>query len=273
MYSMMKQIGPIIIDREPKFAAPTSQLVSASQFYEPEFIETARRLSFAPNLDRKVWEYSFIVNAIERYAKTGEGTRGLAFGCGKEVTTSVIAASGSEILATDYVTQEKDWQAKGLEDCYSSDHIDRASFDARVKFRHLDMNNIDPDLVDFDFLWSTGSLEHIGGYDRGLKFVENAMRCLKPGGIAVHTTEFTLTSETVGFDMPELSFYSRKDIETLAKRLLEAGHLIVLNFRRGNTVADNHVDTPPFNPGRTLCAHFSNHVITSIGLIIQKGGS
>lgn len=265
MYSMLLDHAPLIIHKSPSFTSPTSQLVSASQFYEPRFRELVSRLSLEAVLDRKIWEYCFIVNAIETYAKTGPGARGLAFGCGMEFITSVFAAGGSEILATDYVEQSHNWQAQGLDDLYSSAHIDRASFDARVKFQHLDMNQIDPLLTGFDFLWSTGSLEHIGGYDKGLAFVENAMNCLKPGGIAVHTTEFTLTSEQVGHDTPNLSFYCRRDIEQLAARLINSGHMIILNFERGHTVADTHVDTPPFNYGRTLCAHFSSHVVTSIG--------
>jgi hypothetical protein len=268
---MLRNRGALVVRQPPNFASPTSQLVSASQFYEPRFAELVSRLSLEVVLDRKIWEYCFIVNAIETYARTGPDSRGLAFGCGMEFITSVMAAGGSDILATDYVEQSHNWQARGLEDLYSAAHVDRATFDARVRFQHLDMNQIDPGLNGFDFLWSTGSLEHIGGYDKGLSFVENAMQCLKPGGIAVHTTEFTLTSETVGHDTPTLSFYCRRDIERLAERLINAGHMIVLNFERGQTVADTHVDTPPYNYGRTLCAHFSNHVITSIGLIIQKG--
>lgn len=267
----MQHLGSLVVNRTPSFRTPTSQLVSASQFYEPKFQEIAQRLQLETLLDRKIWEYCFIVNSIETYAKTGPGTRGLAFGCGMEFITSVLAAGGSDILATDYVEQSHNWQARGLSDLYSSAHIDRESFDARVRFQHLDMNEIDPSLTGFDFLWSTGSLEHIGGYDKGLAFVENAMKCLKPGGIAVHTTEFTLTSDDVGYDSPNLSFYCRRDIERLAERLIASGNMILLNFERGTTVADTHVDTPPYNYGRTLCAHFSSHVITSIGLIIQKG--
>jgi hypothetical protein len=271
MYSMLKHCGPVIVSRPPRFAAPTSQLVSAAQFYEPEFVNLVRHLGLEAVLDRKIWEYCFIINTIRLYAATGPGTRGLAFGCGKEFIASVFAAMGSDILATDYVDQSHDWQARGLEDLYSASHIDRASFDERVRFQHLDMNAIDPYLAGFDFLWSTGSLEHIGGYGNGLAFVENAMHCLKPGGIAVHTTEFTLSSEHIGLDSPNLSFYCRNDIEHLAQRLLDAGHMNILNFERGNTVADNHVDIPPYHYGRTLCAHHSNHVISSIGLVIQKG--
>jgi hypothetical protein len=44
VYSMLKHCGPVIVSRPPKFAAPTSQLVSAAQFYEPEFVNLVRHL-------------------------------------------------------------------------------------------------------------------------------------------------------------------------------------------------------------------------------------
>ena len=257
----------------PTFKNPDSQLVSASQIYEPTCQEWFSRIGFDLMMDRKAWEYAYILNALKTYAKTGLGSRGLAFGCGLEFITSILASEGAEVLATDYVPDlatEKHWEARGKTDLFFEQHISADDFDKRVTFSHLDMNDIPNDLTNFDFCWSTGSLEHIGGHANGMAFVENAMRCLKPGGIAVHTTEFTLTSDTVSQDHPELSFYCRADIEALAERLLAAGHKIILNFDRGTTVADTHVDLPPYHGGFTLTAHFKSHIITSIGLIIEK---
>jgi len=261
----------LTVSGQPPFARPDSQLVSASQIYEPECREWFQRLGFSLGLDRKRWEYSYILHAIHIYGRTGIGARGVAFGCGMEQLTSIFAADGAEIVATDYVVNNAHgWEARGLEDLYCEQHLAREQFHERVTFRHVDMNDIPVDLRNFDFCWSTGSLEHIGSHANGMAFVENAMECLKPGGIAVHTTEFTVTSETMGHDYPDLSFYCRADIEALAERLTAAGHQIVLNFNRGSTVADTHVDTPPFHGGRTLLAHFDAHIITSIGLIVQK---
>jgi SAM-dependent methyltransferase len=272
MRNLIQQRGrPIIVSGQPVFAKPDSQLVSASQIYEPSCRKWFDRLGFPLGLDRKRWEYSYILHAVYSYGKTGEGARGIVFGCGKEQLTSIFASEGAEIVATDYVVDSAHgWEAQGMEDLYCEQHLSREEFDARVSFLHVDMNEIPTDLRDFDFCWSTGSLEHIGSHANGMAFVEKAMECLKPGGIAVHTTEFTVTSETIGQDFGELSFYCRADIEALADRLTGAGHQIVLNFDRGNTVADTHVDTPPYHGGRTLLAHFDAHIITSIGLIIQK---
>lgn len=270
---LIRRDRPIITSGLPTFERPDSQLASASQIYEPSCRKWFDRIGFPLMLDRKAWEYAFILHAINTYAHVGHGARGLALGCGKEFIAAMLAADGAKILATDYVSdieESKGWEARGLEDLYFAEHIDRETFDKRVRFEHADMNNLSSDYRDFDFLWSTGSLEHIGSHANGLRFVENAMDCLKPGGIAVHTTEFTLTSETMGRDYPDLSFYCRADIEGLATRLLAAGHMIVLNFDRGTTLADTHVDTPPYHGGRTLTAHFDSHIISSIGLIIQR---
>lgn len=263
---------PIIVSGQPSFERPDSQLVTASQIYEDSFAEWSRYFRHEPEMDRKVWEYAYVLQAVTSYADLSAGAKGLCFGAGKELLPALFAKRGCRVVATDLVPDisDKGWEARGIDDLFHPGFIDRESFDRQVSFRNVDMNAIDPDLKGFDFLWSTGALEHIGGYDKGLKFIENAMRCLRPGGIAVHTTEFTLTSETKGRDHPDLSFYCRKDIEAMAMRLLAAGHMIVLNFDRGDTLADSHVDVAPYNSGRTLNAHFLTHVITSIGLIIQK---
>lgn len=272
---MRRRGRPVIVSDPPRFASPDSQLVSASQFYEPAFAKWLTFYSRSVVLDRKVWEYCYIMHVLDTHVGLEAGRRGLAFGAGKELLPSIMAARGCSIVATDYIpddTKSLGWETRSIDDLYFSALVSRERFDASISFREVDMNDIPKDLRDFDFTWSTGSLEHIGCHANGLRFVEEAMHCLRPGGVAVHTTEFTLTSESVGYDSPDLSFYCRDDIVGLAQRLTEAGHLIILNFQRGTTPADMHVDTPPFHYGMTLLAHHQSHVITSIGLIIQKDG-
>ena len=150
----------------------------------------------------------------------------------------------------------------------------RAKFDVgaadELSFQHINMNEIPSDLRNYDFIWSCGSLEHIGGLDNGLKFIENAMSCLKPGGIAVHTTEYTLTSKDETYESPGLSFYREKDIQKLANLLISAGHNLEINLTRGQHQLDQLVlDEPPvweLSMKEQLCGH----TITSLGLIIHK---
>jgi hypothetical protein len=271
---VIRRHKPLVVDEKPTFAQPDSQLVSASQFYEERYTHWLAETRLPYGLDRKCWEYTFILHAIDYYVGLKHGMLGLGFGVGKERLPAVMVKHNCSLTITDYIPpgeQAQHWEARKIEDLYFDEIISSELLRKNAKFREVNMNHIPDDLVGFDFLWSTGSLEHIGGHANGLAFVESAMRCLKPGGIAVHTTEFTLTSPDVSFNDPNLSFYCRRDIEDLANRLIQSGHQIVLNFRRGDTVADTHVDTPPFTPGMTLTAHLGLHVITSIGLIIQKG--
>lgn len=47
---------------------------------------------------------------------------------------------------------------------------------------------------DFDFIWSSCALEDLSALEHGIKFILNSLRMLKPGGIAVHTKEFNVSS-------------------------------------------------------------------------------
>jgi 2-polyprenyl-3-methyl-5-hydroxy-6-metoxy-1,4-benzoquinol methylase len=69
---------------------------------------------------------------------------------------------------------------------------DPEQFDQLVELKCVDMNKIQPELYgQYDFVWSSCSLEHLGSLKHGLNFIRNSLKCLKPGGIAVHTTEYS----------------------------------------------------------------------------------
>lgn len=52
---MLRRRGrPVVVSEAPRFASPDSQLVSASQFYEPEFKKWLSFYSHSVVLDRKV---------------------------------------------------------------------------------------------------------------------------------------------------------------------------------------------------------------------------
>lgn len=269
-----KRNRALIVDSDPNFDFPDSQLVSASQFYDERYRYWLEQSHLGSGFDRKNWEYVYILNAIDRYCGLCPGKRGLGFGVGMERLPSVMVKKGCSLTVSDYVPkseQSPGWASNKIDDLIFDEIVSSSLLRSNAEFREVDMNTIPTDLTGYDFLWSVGSLEHIGSREHGLRFIESAMDCLKPGGVAVHTTEFTLTSDTVGYDSQDLNFFCRKDIELVASNLIKSGHNIILNFKRGNTIADTHVDTPPYHYGMTLTAHFSTHIITSIGLIIQKG--
>jgi hypothetical protein len=137
------------------------------------------------------------------------------------------------------------------------------------------MNAIPADLAgSFDFCWSTCAFEHLGSIERGLGFVEASLETLRPGGVAVHTTEFNLRDgdETID-DWPTVLFQKRH-IEALAGTLRGRGYRMEpIDFGRGQKVLDGFVDLPPYGP-EVSPAHLKLLVdgfpCTSIGLIVHK---
>ena len=134
------------------------------------------------------------------------------------------------------------------------------------------MNRISADLVDFDFLWSSCAFEHLGSLQNGLRFVREAMRCLKPGGVAVHTTEFNLSSNFRTIESPGLVLYRKCDILELIRTLERAGYEVsALNLNPGSRELDCYVDRPPYSSEPHLKLMLDRFVFTSLGLIIRRG--
>jgi hypothetical protein len=238
------------------------------------------RMGLSMAYHRKLWEFIYILRALEVSGCLKPGIRGLGFGVGKEPLAAVMADAGCEIVATDMPAggpNEETWtttdqRAARVEDLRKEGICDRETFLQRVTFRPVDMNRIPADLAGFDFAWSSCALDHLGSIPHGLQFVLNSLECLKPGGVAVHTTEFNLSSNTRTLTDGAVVLFRRKDIEELARRLAEAGHEIVLNFRRGTRELDRYLVLPPYTEGpghlKILLGSFET---TSIGVIVRKG--
>jgi hypothetical protein len=122
--------------------------------------------------------------------------------------------------------------------------------------------------------WSACSLEHLGSLAHGTQFIRNAMKVLKPGGVAIHTTEFNLTSNDATIEHQDLSLYRRRDVDALVADLISDGHTpSAVDYEQGQGYAETVVDLPPFGRGEPhLRLRIADFDSTSIGLIIQKGG-
>ena len=151
-------------------------------------------------LHRKLWELAYLLQALHENGLIAEGRRGLVFGAGEEPIPSYLAARGVAVTVTDLArdaAMASGWATTGqhvasLDQAFQAHLVDRATFDRLVDFRVADMNAIPADLTGYDFCWSICALEHLGSIEKGLAFIENALATLKPGGVAVHTTEFNV---------------------------------------------------------------------------------
>lgn len=292
----LPDIGIDAFDRSPSVAyvAPESPLSSgalrseiarAGRLNSAAFLAWISELGLEKNRDhRKDWELAFILEVLRERDLLREGVKGLVFAVGQERIPACLAARGCSVLASDLAGEDdrnKDWQQSGqwsgtIDDLTFPDLCSPEVMRERVSFRPIDMNQIPGDLSGFDFSWSTCSFEHCGSLELGIRFLENQMECLRPGGIAVHTTEFNLSSNTDTISEGDSVIYRLRDIEEAILRLQSKGHHVEpLDVRVGNDPNDRYIDclqgTPPqYEQKRHMRLLLGNYVSTSIRLIIRK---
>ena len=236
---------------------------------------------------RKLWELAFIAQSLEERGMLAPTRRGLGFAVGTEKLPALFASRGCRITATDLPADDKrnqPWAATGqwagtLELLNAAGLCADSEFRQRVEYRPVDMNKIPIDLTGYDFTWSTCSFEHCGSLNLGLRFLERQMDCLRPGGIAVHTTEFNLSSNDDTLADSSCVIYRLRDIEAVCQRLVDHGHRVEpLDLDPGNHPLDAVVDSPPYHQWATdpparikhLRLNLAGYVSTSIAIIVQK---
>lgn len=260
-----------------------SCICTQKQLESPIFQSWCEKIHERKNhMHRKIWEWCFVSQALYERGMLCADRKGLGFAVGREPLVALFAGFGCKLTATDQdeqSAQKKDanWLASGeyavnTEVLNEREICDPEVFKNNVSFRPVDMNAIPAELRGFDFCWSSCAFEHLGSIELGKQFIYNMLHCLKPGGIAVHTTEYNVTSNTATMDYAPSVFFRRADFEEMAGQLQSMGCSLDIDFTLGNDPADVFVDTLPYQHDPHLKFFFNGYVSTSIGLIIQKGG-
>ncbi len=158
------------------------------------------------------------------------GRRGLGFGVGVEPITPYLAARGCSILATDLPSSADAsvaWNDTGQQRRASP--ISTATACAPPTTSPL-ASSSEPSTstrspttsTGFDFAWSSCAMEHLGSLQAGADFLERQLRCVKPGGLTVHTTEFNVSSNDETLVDGHTVLYRRRDLEDLAMHMRAA---------------------------------------------------
>ncbi|SNB65591.1 Methyltransferase domain-containing protein [Arboricoccus pini] len=269
------------VPASPPTAIPlTSGLCTQSDFARDAHRYWIAAIDLPLVLHRKHWEFYFIIQALHERGYLVPGNRGLGFGVGTEPLPALFAAHGCSVVATDQAAAqavESGWtetnqHASSLLQLRRPKICPDEELERLVQVREADMNDIPRDLDgSFDFCWSACCFEHLGSLAAGADFVENSLRTLRPGGIAVHTTEFNLSSNEDTLETPPLSLFRKRDIEALASRLETQGHHVApIDWNRGDGLLDGHVDLPPFSHEPHLRVRLAEYDCTSIGLIVTR---
>lgn len=297
---LQNHINLYLDDPNPGFEPVASQLCTYDQMLHPDYVQWCNEIeksTFLRNLfpnvkklsnvrHRKVWEFCYILQALKARNLIKDFSTGLGFGVGTEPLPALLAKYGCKVTATDMDADDAakmGWagnedlvqHSQQLNDLNKDGICDPEVFRKNCTFRIVDMNHIPDDLQGFDFTWSACCLEHLGSIKAGNDFIKNSLKCLNENGVAVHTTEFNLSSDVATVDNHHTVLYRRQDILRLAEELEAEGHTVSpITFNAGAYVADGFVDVPPYYAHNFhLKLLLGEYVTTSIGLIINKGRS
>ncbi|WP_028987875.1 hypothetical protein [Thermicanus aegyptius] len=256
-----------------------SKLCQAADFHSDWFRNASERMKEPFRYHRKLWEFCFIYQALLERGMLIPGNHGLGFGVGREPLPALFASHGCKITATDlpvHKAVEQGWvgsnqhtsDVEGLNErglCPPDD------FARLVFFQPLDMNEIDESYYGkYDFTWSSCAFEHCGSIELGKRFIINQAKCLKPGGTAVHTTEFNLSSNDKTIGTGPVVLFRKQDIESMAEELNKSGYSMEVDFTVGTLPLERYIDFPPYHEDYHLKLLIGGYVSTSIGLIITR---
>lgn len=254
-----------------------SSIVRAADFDRFWLKGRALELCEPLNMHRKLWEYAIIAQVYRE--RIISGGKVLGFGVGLEPMVAWFAKHFASVLATDRPDTTADWtstqqHAQSLEQLRRPTICKDWVFDLHVKFAPVDMNAIPEDLMrgEFDLTWSAGSFEHVGGIEQSLDFFCRQMACLKPGGLAVHTTEYNPDNTNPTLEAHNIVLFRRQELEELERRLARQGDTLwPLDLAFGNDKVDQHVDREPYGLPH-LKMGFGPFVTTSVLLVARRGG-
>lgn len=290
---VIERVGPIVGElgdrarslRPSPFTAAVSQVTAGAHVDDAAYTRWLELLDERNAFHRKTWEWCYIMESLDRNRVLRPGRRVLGFGVGREPIVPALAALGVTVVATDQPSgQAGAWSSTGQ---HASElaAIRRPSvcpddrFTQLVSFEAVDMNAIPQHLRGFDGVWSSCCFEHLGSPDAGFDFVMASMECVRPGGVAVHTTEIdcadndeiAVQGSVAAGDY--VCFYRARDLRRLVRRLRGAGHRLKCNFHVSEShPAERKIDVQPYTHNPHIRLRVGDRVVTSFGLEIIKGG-
>ena len=178
-----------------------------------EALTELQKLSSEGFIHRKDWEWALGIIAMRRFGKLNEKSTAIGVGSGTEPVPFYLANKVRHVYATDLYGQNDGWKRAAPSD-FPENPKKYAPFpykeDALTVLR-MDGTKLEFPSESFDIAFSFSSIEHFGGGDRknhsgALRSLREMERVLKPGGLAVITTEYIINDK----EHPE--FFNRRTI-------------------------------------------------------------
>jgi SAM-dependent methyltransferase len=142
---------------------------------------------------RKIWEFNQTLFGLRALRRLAPDAVALGIGCGHEELMYFLANRVARVVATDlyegaYIGGESDADVLEYPEKYAPFRYRRDHLEVRR------MNGLSLEAVDasFDFAFCLSSIEHFGSRADKLQALREMFRVLRPGGVAVVTTEVIL---------------------------------------------------------------------------------
>lgn len=170
-----------------------ARLADINDLLQPEFGKSFR--SRLPNEQiirspRKLWEFAWIAQQFDNLRLSGGCFLGL--GVGYEQLIFHFCHLAQSVIATDLYTPDTAWSTARFE---TQQIFERSYFPyprERLTVQNMDMRRLDYPANTIDAVWSCSSVEHVQTLPQFVQIFREIHRVLKPGGVAVITTEFSL---------------------------------------------------------------------------------
>ena len=186
--STTQAVTSLISLAPPTFAYPVGQAATPAQTLEPAYAEWSGRLRLDTASARSQWSTAYVLQVLRAYGMLQPGARGLGFGPHADAVAHAVNGAGAEAVM------------ELLPDMHE---------------------RLPGNLVNFDFLWSIDDIARSGVHE-AFGYCEALMKCLRPGGLAVHVLPFVpgLDQRASGGGEP---VFRRGDVERLALTMISRG--------------------------------------------------
>jgi SAM-dependent methyltransferase len=237
-------------------------------------------------IHRKDWEWALGIIAMKRFGKLNDDNTALGIGAGRELILFYLTNYLDHLYATDLYSR-KEW-----ENFAPVDFLDNPSKYAPFPYDQsaltvlrMDGTKLEFPSDSFDIVFSFSSIEHFGGanHSGALKSLKEMERVLKPGGIAIVTTEYIINNK----DPPDLTnqFYNERTIHSHLidrleiMKLVEPVDLTISQKTLDMSIIDafdavdwdtSRVDDDFKQVNPYVVIKLGNMLVTSIMLVFQK---
>jgi SAM-dependent methyltransferase len=215
---------------------------------------------------RKIWEFNQALYGLRSLNRLSPDAVALGIGCGHEELMYFLANRIRRVIATDLY--EGTWIGGESEADVLSHPAKYAPFKYRedhLEIRRMDALALEADDATVDFAFCLSSIEHFGRLQDKLKALREMHRILKPGGVAVLTTEVVLNRLGRGSQYFQAA--------TLAALVAEAG--FELDHQPDLRVEEEYAARPLALPMDTFISPHVvlrnfNTIYTSVALFLMK---